>query len=156
MYTYPNPKKRPKAFIEIEIPSLFLSYLSPPPSPFPLLLLSPPHSPIPHNLIRNPIILPIPQRKIHILQTLRRRALEKIINRRINHDALAARVDGKAPNLHAVLAGDVLDDGRLAGDFDEFFAGVPVLVEVADVARGHGAGEGDGDCVLGWGLVLGF
>lgn len=51
-------------------------------------------------------------------------------------------------DLDAVLARDVLDERGLAGDFDEFFAGVAVLVEGADVAGGHGAGEGDGDGVL--------
>lgn len=57
-------------------------------------------------------------------------------------------MDCKATDFDAVLARNVLDKGGLAGDFDEFLACVAVLVEVADVARGHGAVEGDGDCVL--------
>ena len=55
----------------------------------------------------------------------------------------------ESTNLDAVFARDGLDGGRLAGDFDELLACVPVLVDVADVPRGHGAVEGDGDCVLG-------
>jgi hypothetical protein len=102
----------------------------------------------PHLLIRNALILSITQCQVHILQALRRRALEQVIDGGINNNALAGAVDGETANLDAVLARDVLDERGLADDFDEFLAGVAVLVEVADVAGCHCAVEGDGDGVL--------
>lgn len=98
--------------------------------------------------MRNAIILAIPESKIHILQTLGGRTLEEIINRSINDDALTRRMDGEASDFNAVFTRNVLDERGLADDFDEFFAGVAVLVDVADVAGCHGAVEGDGDGVL--------
>lgn len=56
----------------------------------------------------------------------------------------------EAADLDAVFAGDSFDERGFACDFDELFAGVAVLVEGADVTRGHGAREGDGDGVLDW------
>lgn len=104
--------------------------------------------PFPSLLYRNPLILTKSQRQIHILQALRRSPLQQIINRSINDDPRAARMDTEASDLDTVFAGDVFHEWGLARDFDELFAGVPVLVEGADVAGGHGAGEGDGDGVL--------
>jgi hypothetical protein len=105
------------------------------------------------HLIRNPIILAIPEREVHVLQTLGRRTLEEIINRRIDHNTLARGVHGKATNLDAVLSRNVFHEWGLADDFDEFFAGVAVLVDVADVTGCHCAVEGNGDCVLWESLV---
>jgi hypothetical protein len=116
--------------------------------------LSPPSRP--PLLIRNPLILPIAQGQVHILQALRRSALEQVIDGGVNNNALAGAVDGETTNLDAVLARDVLDERGLADDFDELFAGVAVLVEVADVAGCHCAVEGDGDGVLFWGLACSF
>ena len=90
-------------------------------------------------LIRNTLILAIPQRQIHILQTLRRRALEQIVNRRVDHDTLAARMDSESANLDAVLSGYRLHQWGLASDLYELLARIPVLVDVANVSRGHGA-----------------
>jgi hypothetical protein len=105
------------------------------------------------HLIRNPIILAIPKREVHVLQTLGRRTLEEIIDRRIDDNTLAGGVHGKATNLDAVFAANVFHERRLADDFDEFFAGVAVLVDVADVTGCHCAVEGNGDCVLWESLV---
>jgi hypothetical protein len=99
--------------------------------------------------MRNPLILTIPEREVHVLQALRRRTLEQIINRRIDYDALARAVHREATNLDAMLARDILDERRLADNLDELFTGVSVLVEVADVAGCHGTVERDGDGVLG-------
>ncbi len=52
-------------------------------------------------------------------------------------------MDAEAADLDAVPARDAFDERRLAGDLDELLAGVAVLVEGADVARGHLVGEGD-------------
>ena len=60
----------------------------------------------------------------------------------------------EAADLNAVFARDVLDEGGFAGDFDEFFAGVAVLIEGADVARSHGLRKWDGDGVLGEGGLV--
>ena len=57
-------------------------------------------------------------------------------------------MDSEATNLNTVLAGDVLDERRLADNLDKLLAGVAVLVQVADVALGHSAVERDRDCVL--------
>src|ERR1700710_1610221 len=62
---------------------------------------------------RNPLILSIPQRQIHILQTLRRRPLQQIIDRNIHHRPLPARMHSKPPNLHAMLTRDILHHWRL-------------------------------------------
>jgi hypothetical protein len=56
---------------------------------------------------------------------------------------------------HAVLPGDSLHRGRLAGDSDEPFSGIAVLVERADVARRHLYFERDADGVLFKGDALG-
>lgn len=131
------------------------STLSPSPRP-PSLPIFPssslpfrPKSPFPFLLYRNPLILAKPECQVHILQTLRSRPLQQIINRSINNHPRAARMDTEASDLNAVFAGDVLQERRLARDFDELFAGVPVLVKGADVAGGHGPGEGGGDGMLG-------
>jgi hypothetical protein len=105
------------------------------------------------HLIRNPIILAIPKREVHVLQTLGRRTLEEIVNRRIDHNTLAGGVYGKATNLDTVLSRNVFHERGLADDFDKFFAGVAVLVDVADVTGCHCAVEGNGDCVLWESLV---
>ena len=102
----------------------------------------------PHSLERNTLILGIPKTQIHILQTLRRGPLEQIIDRHANYHSVAARMDSKPADFDAVFAGDGFHERRLAGDFDEFFAGVAFLVEGADVAGCHGLGEGDGDGML--------
>ena len=57
-------------------------------------------------------------------------------------------MDAEAADLDAVFACNGFDEGGFADDLDEFFAGVAGLVEGADVAGGHGVGEGDGDGVL--------
>lgn len=54
----------------------------------------------------------------------------------------------KASDLDAMLACDIFDEGRFAGDADEGFAGVAVLVKGADVTGCEGGGEGEGDGVL--------
>ena len=76
-------------------------------------------------------ILTVSQRKIHILQTLRRRTLKQVINRRINNNPLARAMHRKATNLDAVLARDVLHERRLA-QLEQLLDGV--------VADRHGAG----------------
>lgn len=43
--------------------------------------------------------------------------------------------------FHAVLVHDVLEERRLADDVDEFFTSIPVLVDLSNVARGHGLVE---------------
>ena len=99
-------------------------------------------------LIRNAFILAISECQIHVLQTLRRRTLEQIVDSSVDDNSLSRAVYGKAADFNTVLARNRLHERRLAGDFDEFFSGVSVLVDVADVAGGHGAVEGDGDGVL--------
>ena len=84
------------------------------------------------------------------MQALCRSALEQVINRSIDDDALARAVDGETTDFDAVLARDVLDERGLADNLDELLAGVAVLVQVADVAGCHCAVEGDGDGVLFW------
>jgi len=88
------------------------------------------------------------QRKVHILQTLRRRALQQVIYRHIDHNPLSAGVDAEASDLDSVLAGDVLDGRRLADDFDELLAGEAVGVDITDVTGFHFAVEGEVDGVL--------
>ena len=40
-------------------------------------------------------------------------------------------------DFDAVAAGDAFDERRFAGDFEELFAGVAVLIEGADVTGCH-------------------
>jgi hypothetical protein len=74
--------------------------------------------------------------------------LEQVINGSTHHCALAAGVNGEATNLDTVAASDVLNDRRLTDDLDKLFTGVAVLVDVANIARGHFRLEGDADCLL--------
>ena len=106
-------------------------------------------SPLSATLLqRNALVFAVAKRQVHVLQTLCSSALEQIINSSIDNDALAGAVDSEPANLHAVLARDVAHERGLANDLDELLAGVAVLVDVADITGGHGAVEGDGDCVL--------
>lgn len=100
------------------------------------------------HLVRDTLVLPISESQVHVLQTLCGRALEQVVNGSIDDDAFARAVDSEAADLDTVLARDVLDQGRFTDNLDEFLAGVAVLVDVADVAGGHCAVEGDGDGVL--------
>lgn len=74
--------------------------------------------------------------------------LQQVVNGSADNDPLAAGVHGKAANLHTVTASNVLDQRSLAHDLDELLTGVTVLVEVADITRGHLLGERDADGVL--------
>lgn len=62
----------------------------------------------------------------------------------LHDDALAGVVHREAADLNAVLVLDVLDVG-LSDDLDELLTGIPVLEEVADLARGGGGVERDVD-----------
>lgn len=63
--------------------------------------------------------------------------LEQVIDGRADHHSLTAGVHGKSPDFHSVSAGDVLYQRRLANNLDKLFAGITVLVDVADVPRRH-------------------
>lgn len=50
--------------------------------------------------------------------------------------------------FHAVLVHDVLEERHLADDDDKFFTSIPVLVDLSNVARGHGLVERHVDSVV--------
>ena len=101
--------------------------------------------------IRYPLKLRIPQCQIHILRTLRCRALEQIINRHTYHHPTflsLLRWHIKPTDLNAVLFRNVAHVGVFACDAHQRFAGVAVLVNIADFAGAEVGGEGDVDCML--------
>ena len=63
----------------------------------------------------------------------------------LHDDALAGAIDIEATNLNAVLVLDRLDVGSLADNLDELLASVAVLVDVANLTRGHFLGQGNVD-----------
>lgn len=100
------------------------------------------------HLVRDALVLSIAKSQVHVLQTLCCSTLEQVVNGSVDHDTLARAVNSEATNLNSMLARDVLDQRRLASNLDELLSGVSVLVQVADVARGHGLVERDGDGML--------
>lgn len=103
---------------------------------------------IPLHSVRNALVLAIPERQIHVLQALRRCALEEVVDGGVDYDALAGAVYCEAADFDAVLAGNVADERGLANDLDKLLAGIAVLVDVADVSRGHSPVERDRNGVL--------
>lgn len=99
-------------------------------------------------LVWDAVILAIAKRQVHILQTLCSSTLEQIVDCSVDNDTLPGAMHRKATDFNAVLARNILYKWRFACDFDEFLAGVAVLVDVPDVAGCHCAVEGDGDGVL--------
>lgn len=97
----------------------------------------------------NSLVFRIPQRKVHVLQTLGRSALEQIVNRRADDDPLAAGMDREAAHFDTMSTRNGFDEGGFAGDLDELFTGIAVLVDVADVAGDHLLVQRDGYGVLG-------
>lgn len=71
--------------------------------------------------------------------------LHTILGGHLHNDTRAALVNSETSNLDTVLVLDGLDERGLTDDLDQLLAGVPVLVDLADVARGHGLVEGDVD-----------
>lgn len=74
--------------------------------------------------------------------------LEEVVNGGAYNDTVLLGVNGKAADFNAVAASNVLDNGRLADDLHKLLASVAVLVDVADITRGHGLLERDADCEL--------
>lgn len=83
-----------------------------------------------------------------LTQTLGSSSLQQVVDGGTDNHPLAARVDSKTTDLDAMLTGDVLDQRRLTNNLDELLAGVTLLVDVADVTRGHLLLEGHADGVL--------
>lgn len=54
----------------------------------------------------------------------------------------------EAADFNAVFTCDIAHKGWFAGDADEGFAGIAVLIEATDVAGGERGGEGERDGVL--------
>lgn len=72
-----------------------------------------------------------------LTKALRSSSLKQVVNCRADNHTLAARVDGKATDLDAVSASDVLDERRFTHDLDKLLPSVAVLVEVTNITRRH-------------------
>jgi hypothetical protein len=67
--------------------------------------------------------------------------LEEVVNGGAYNDAVLLGVNGEATDFNAVAASNILDNGWLADDLHKLLASIAVLVDVADVTRGHGLFE---------------
>lgn len=83
-----------------------------------------------------------------LTQALSSGTLEEVVNGGADDNALAARVHGETTNLNTVTTSNVLNEGSLASDLDELLTSVAVLVDVANITRGHLLVQGDADGVL--------
>lgn len=72
-----------------------------------------------------------------LTKTLGGGTLEQVVNGSADNNPLAAGVDSESTNLNAVTASNVLDERGLANNFHKLLTSIAVLVEVADVTRGH-------------------
>jgi hypothetical protein len=104
---------------------------------------------IPVHLVRDALVLAISERQVHVLQALRRRTFEEVVDCGVDDDALSRAMDCEATDFDTVLARNVADERGLADNLDKLLAGVTVLVDIADVSGGHGSVQRDGNGVLG-------
>lgn len=95
-----------------------------------------------------PLELGIPHRQVDILQRLRRRTLQEVIDSNINNHSLAVRRYAKASDFDAVRARDIPDHWALTNNFDQWLACISVLIEVPDISWGEGLVEWDVDRMM--------
>ena len=87
--------------------------------------------------VRDTVVLTVAQNKIHVLQTLRGRALEQVVNCGHDHNSVLGRVHGKTANNDAVFATDLLDFRRLATDGNQPLVGLIGMETVALIPWNH-------------------
>lgn len=70
-------------------------------------------------------------------------SLHKSFDRHLHDDTLASFVDSESSNIDSMLVLDRLNQGSLTNNLDELLASITVLVDLTDIARGHGLVERD-------------
>lgn len=75
-------------------------------------------------------------------------ALQQVINSSTHHCALATRVNSESTNFNTMTTSNVLHHRGLADDLDKLLTSITLLVDVADITRGHFLLEGDADALL--------